>query len=131
MKFCKSCFYPENHPLGITFDSHGLCSGCQVHHEKDTNIWDEKRNRLQTILLHYKSKMQGRYDCIIPVSGGKDSFFTVHTIKNDFGLNPLLVSYNRYYNTAGGIRNLEMLRSSLGCDIICHTPNPQSKAVVQ
>ena len=126
MRICKRCLYPENHPLNITFDDEGVCSGCRVHEEKDIIDWKERSQKLECILDSYKNKSGNNYDCIIPVSGARDSYFIVHTIKNVYGLNPLLVTYNKHYNTALGARNLANLRSVFDCDIMTLTVNPQS-----
>ena len=73
MRYCKRCLYPENHPLNITFNEHGLCSGCVVHEEKDNLNWDERIARLEGILKQYRSKSRNTPDCIIPVTGARDS----------------------------------------------------------
>ena len=104
MIYCKRCFYPANHPLGITFDDNGVCSGCQIHEEKDSLDWAERKNALTNLLNEYKSTSGRIYDCIVPVSGARDSYFTVHMIKNVFKMHPLLVTYNKHYNTKIGIR---------------------------
>lgn len=126
MQHCIRCAYPENHALGITFNADGLCSGCIVHEEKDQLDWQEREGKLKSILEQYRNADGANHDCIIPVSGGKDSFFIVDLIKNKFDLNPLLVSYNRHYNTRGGIYNLEQIRTAIGCDIIAITQKPES-----
>ncbi len=126
MHYCKKCHYPSNHALGITFNAEGLCSGCIIHEEKDQIDWDARKTELRAILEDYKNDSStARHDCIIPVSGGKDSFFIVDLIKNEFGLNPLLVAYNRFYNTRAGVYNLERIRTEIGCDIVTMTPNPR------
>ena len=109
MKYCKRCLYPENHPLNITFDDEGICSGCRIHEEKDSLNWLEREEKLKYILNQYKSVTGNNYDCIIPVSGARDSYFIIHTIKNVYGMNPLLVTYNKQYNTPEGVRNLANL----------------------
>lgn len=124
-QYCKRCAYPSNHALGISFSSDGLCSGCIVHEEKDMLDWGARENKLIKILELYRNKTTTNYDCIIPISGGKDSFFIVDLIKNKYGLNPLLVSFNKHYNTKGGIHNLEHIRTLLGCDIATMTLNPE------
>jgi N-acetyl sugar amidotransferase len=124
MRFCNRCLYPENHPLNIIFDEHGVCSGCRVHEEKDILDWDARGQKLKKILKDYKNKSGKNYDCIIPVSGARDSYFIVHTVKNVLGMNPLLVTYNKHYNTAVGIRNLANLRILFDCDIMTLTVNP-------
>lgn len=118
MKYCVRCLYPANHPLNITFDDDGVCSGCRVHEEKDELDWAARGEKLGRILDAYRSETSENYDCIVPVSGARDSYFIVHTIKKVYGMNPLLVSYNRHFNTERGIRNLAYLRTLLDCDHI-------------
>lgn len=125
MRYCNRCLYPENHPLNITFDEEGICSGCRIHEEKDILDWKERFQKLKTILEGYKNKSGNNYDCIIPVSGARDSYFIVHTIKNELGMNPLLVTYNKHYNTNLGIHNLANLRIKFNCDIMTLTVNPE------
>jgi N-acetyl sugar amidotransferase len=123
-KTCRLCVYPAHHPLGLTLDADGVCSGCRVHREKDTLDWNPRREKLRRILDSYRVADASRHDCIIPVTGARDSFFIVDLVKNEFGMNPLLVSFNRHYNTAAGIFNLEQLRSQTGCDMVTLTLNP-------
>lgn len=122
---CRRCLYPANHPLGITFDAEGICSGCRVHEEKDRLDWTERELVLAQLLGGYRGRSRGRHDCIVPVSGGRDSFFIVHLVRKVYGLNPLLVVYNRHYNTRAGIYNIERLRTVFGCDIITLTLAPE------
>src|SRR5256885_1700228 len=103
MKYCKKCLYPANHPLNITFDTEGVCSGCTVHEEKFTLDWKARERKLKSLLESYRSRSGRTYDCIVPVSGARDSYFIVHTVKKVYGLNPLLVTYNKHYNTRRGI----------------------------
>lgn len=124
MRYCTRCLYPENHPLRITFDKQGVCSGCRVHEEKDELNWKQRGRMLTTILDSYATKSGKSYDCIIPVSGARDSYFIVHTVKNVYKKNPLLVTYNKQYNTKIGIRNLAYLKTLFGCDLLTLTVNP-------
>jgi N-acetyl sugar amidotransferase len=126
MQVCTRCLYTSNHPLNLTFDEEGVCSGCRVHEEKDILNWNYQASKLAGILENYRSRSGKNYDCIIPVSGARDSYFIVHTIKNIFGMNPLLVTYNKHYNTAVGIRNIANLRIRFDCDIITLTVNPET-----
>ena len=125
MKYCKRCLYPENHPLNITFDKQGVCSGCRVHEEKDILDWQERKEKLSRIFTEFRSTSRNIHDCIIPVSGGRDSYFIVHLVTNIFKMHPLLVNYNKHYNTKMGIRNLAYLRTLFGCDIINLTVSPE------
>jgi N-acetyl sugar amidotransferase len=126
MRYCKRCLYPENHPLNIVFDEEGVCSGCRVHEEKDALDWKPRGEKLAQVLEAYRNRSGNNYDCIIPVSGARDSYFIVHTIKNVYGMNPLLVTYNKQYNTAEGVRNLANLRIQFDCDIMTLTVNPET-----
>jgi N-acetyl sugar amidotransferase len=124
MQVCRRCLYPANHPLGITYDAEGICSGCRVHEEKDLLDWTERKARLEKILDGYRGRARGRHDCIVPVTGGRDSFFIVHLVRKVYGLHPLLVVYNRHYNSKAGIYNIARLRTVFGCDIVTLTLSP-------
>lgn len=126
MQVCRRCLYTSHHPLHLTFDGDGVCSGCRVHEEKDTLDWAERADKLRSILECYRNHSGNNYDCIIPVSGARDSYFIVHTIKHVYGMNPLLVTYNKHYNTATGVRNLANLRIRFDCDIMTLSVNPDT-----
>ena len=123
---CRRCLYTTDHPLGLTLDAEGICSGCRVHEEKDRLDWAARWRQLEQLVAPYRSKTGETYDCIVPVSGAGDSYWIVHLVKQRLGLNPLLVSYNKYYNTALGIRNLANLRIKMDCDILLQNVNPQA-----
>lgn len=123
---CKRCLYPETHPLGLTLDSEGICSGCRVHEEKDVLDWSSRWAALETLVSPYRSSTGNTYDCIVPVTGANDSYYIVHLVKERLGLNPLLVTYNKYFNTALGIKNLANLRIRFDCDILIQNVNPVS-----
>lgn len=123
---CKRCLYTTSHALGLVIDDEGICSGCRIHEEKDRLDFDARFERLKQLVEPYRSKDGRNYDCIVPVSGAGDSHFIVHTVKERLGLNPLLVTYNKYFNTPLGIRNLANLRIKLDCDIVIQNVNPIS-----
>ncbi len=123
---CVRCLYSVFHPLGLVLDDEGVCSGCRIHEEKDTLDWGVRWKKLEDLVSPYKVESGRTYDCIVPVTGGNDSHFIVHTVKNRLGLNPLLVTYNKYFNTALGIRNLANLRIKFNCDIVVQNVNPMA-----
>lgn len=125
MRYCTRCLYPANHPLRLTFDEEGVCSGCRVHEEKDRLDWAARFEKLRRLVDGYRSRRRTVHDCIVPVSGARDSYFIVHVVKERLGLRPLLVSYNKHYNTQVGIRNLAYLRTLTGCDIMTSTAGPE------
>ena len=123
---CTRCLYPSNHPLGIFINEDGICSGCIIHEEKNSLDWKSRFNKLQKLVKPYKINSGLTYDCIVPVTGANDSYFIVDIVKNKLGLNPLLVTYNKYFNTPLGIRNLANLRIKFDCDILIQNVNPVS-----
>ncbi|QUL37336.1 N-acetyl sugar amidotransferase [Erythrobacter sp. JK5] len=123
---CRRCLYSTGHALGLVIDDEGICSGCRIHEEKDQLDFDERFDRLKALVEPYRSKSGRNYDCIIPVTGAHDSHFIVHVAKERLGLNPLLVTYNKYFNTPLGIRNLANLRIKFDCDILVQNVNPVS-----
>jgi len=125
INYCKRCLYPEIHPLNLIIDDDGICSGCRVHEEKDTINFKERWLKLKKEVNLYKNKNSTNYDCIVPVNGGRDSFFIVDLIKNKLNLNPLIVNYNSHFNTPVGIRNLAKLRIKFGVDMIQKTISPE------
>ena len=126
IKTCKRCLYDTGHPLGLVIDDDGICSGCRIHEEKNTLDWNYRFQLLERMVVDYRCKDKSNYDCIIPVSGSMDSYFIVHIVKEKLGLNPLLVTYNKYWNTPLGVRNLANLRIRFNCDILSQNVNPHS-----
>ena len=124
MKYCSKCLYPSNHPLNLTFDDDNICSGCRVHEEKNQLNWDIRLKKLKQICEPYKNSNRSINNCIVPVSGARDSYFIVHIVKNILGMNPLLVTYNKHYNTKLGIRNLSYLKTVFGCPLFTMTVGP-------
>lgn len=123
---CKRCLYPITHPLGLVLDDEGICSGCRIHEEKDRLDWAFRWQKLEELVRPYRSTTGKVYDCVVPVTGANDSYYIVHLIKERLGLNPLLVTYNKYFNTPLGIWNLANLRIRFNCDILVQNVNPQS-----
>lgn len=127
MNYCQRCCYPENARPTILFDEEGVCSGCRLHESRPSINWDERMERFKTVLKEAHDKQQAKgnpYDCIIPVSGGKDSHYQVYMVKKVLGYNPLVVTYNHGFNTKRGIRNLTNLVKQFEVDLVRFTTNP-------
>jgi len=107
------------------FDDEGVCSGCRIHEEKDELDWPARTELLRKIFEEYRSVTGTTYDCIVPVSGARDSYFIIHVVQEIFGMKPLLVNYNKHYNTHLGIRNLAYLRTLVDGDFIQIAPSPE------
>ena len=91
MQYCKRCVMPSTRP-GITFDSEGICCACRAHEKKLTIDWDKRYKELEALCNKYRGMNGSDYDCMIAVSGGKDSHFQVNFMKNIMKMNPILVS---------------------------------------
>jgi len=119
MKYCTRCVLPETKP-DLTFDEDGLCSACQNYDARKEIDWVKRHLELLEILDRYRGK--GDYDCIVPVSGGKDSH--AQTIKMlELGMKPLCVTATTCDESEIGRRNILNLQK-LGVDHIQVTPNP-------
>ncbi|WP_220150893.1 N-acetyl sugar amidotransferase [Thalassospira xiamenensis] len=118
IQFCTKCVYPGVAATPLTFDEHGVCSGCRTHDEQDTVDWGQREKLFRELCEDYRSKDGRRYDCLIPVSGGKDSFYQIHLLKFVYGMNPLLVTYNENNETPVGKRNIQRMKEVFGCDYI-------------
>jgi len=121
VSYCAKCTYPSSSAIPLEFDKNGACSGCQTNTEKDTVDWGRRKRLFENLIEDYKSK-DNYYDCIIPVSGGKDSYWQIHIIK-EYGLNPLLVTYHGNNYTKVGMDNLLNMREVFNVDHIFYTPS--------
>jgi N-acetyl sugar amidotransferase len=123
MKYCTKCVYPASSAVPLAFDENGVCSGCRVHEQKMKIDWGERGKLLKKIADQYRSKNGSQYDCIIPVSGGKDSYFQTWYITEVLKLKPLLVTYhgNDYLDCA--TRNLQRMRKVFKVDHLIFGPD--------
>lgn len=123
MKYCNKCVQPDTRP-GIVLNDKGICSACIGHEEKWKKIdWQARRKQLESILEEFKSRTHSNYDCIIPVSGGKDSVYQVYMMTKVFNMRALTVTYKYADRTALGQKNLDNLMK-LGVDHIDIAPDP-------
>jgi tRNA(Ile)-lysidine synthase TilS/MesJ len=127
MKYCKRCLFPDTKP-DIYFDDEGICDACRSaerkHGIENAIDWKAREKEFKEILDRYRSKDGMKYDCLIPVSGGKDSFFQVYAMKIIHKMNPLAVTFDQFDATETSKHNLDVLRS-IGVDHIHFTLNPK------
>ncbi len=131
MEYCVRCLYPANAKPTIILDEEGVCSGCRYHESRKTVDvdWVEREKMFVQILDEAKRMARERgnpYDCIVPVSGGKDSHYQVWLLTEKYGMNPLLVTFNHGYNSPAGCRNLENLVMKSSCHLFRVTSNAPS-----
>lgn len=123
LKYCIKCVTPTTRP-GLSLDDAGVCSACRMATHKSKIDWVARKSELEGIFARFRSKGHD-YDCIVPVSGGKDSVYQTHMVKNVFGMNPLCVTFRPLSRTRRGEENLQALRN-LGVDHIDFAPNPNA-----
>ena len=125
MRYCKKCLQPDTRP-GIIFDEDEVCFACRYAESLKTINWEEREAELRAIAEEAKEEAKKRgndYDCVIGVSGGKDSTFQAVYAKEKLGLNPLLINCVPDEITEVGQHNINNL-NNLGFDIISIRPNP-------
>jgi N-acetyl sugar amidotransferase len=121
IRYCTQCLYPETKP-DLQFSAEGVCSACTSYAGRRAVDWDKRAEEFRDIIGRFRSSNGENYDCLVPVSGGKDSTYQVVRLL-EHGLNPLCVTATTDSLSDIGRRNLENLRS-LGVDHIDVTPNP-------
>lgn len=118
MKRCITCLMPQT-ARNIGFDEKGECLACTRAKKDKTRL-----SELQALADKYRRK-DGHYDCLIPISGGKDSFVQVYWMKEELYMNPLLVTVtDEFTHTNAGEHNAKQIGDYFGCDTIQLRLNP-------
>lgn len=118
--FCKRCVISNQRPNSavefkhtaksakqtINFNGEGLCDACRVAELKAAIDWEERDHKLRALCDRFRSR-NGSYDCIVPGSGGKDSFYTAHLLKYKYGMNPLTITWAPHIYTEWGWKNFQ------------------------
>jgi len=139
--FCKKCLISNQRPSTspefrktttdvptVGFGDDGICDACKFFVEKRNIDWGDREKQLQELCNRYR-RDDGRYDVIVPGSGGKDSIFVSHILKYKYDMNPLTVTWAPHIYTDVGWRNFQnWLRA--GFDNILVTPNPKIHAIM-
>lgn len=117
MNYCKKCVMPDTKP-GVVLDDEGVCQACRRYEQRKNVDWEKRWGELEKLCDKYR-RNDGYYDCIIAVSGGKDSHYQVYVMKELMGMNPLLVSAASTFSlTDVGVKNFNNICDSFGCDCI-------------
>lgn len=126
IQWCTECVYPSISAAPMEFDDRGVCTGCQMARTKSAiprGEWTRRRELLREMLERHRCRDGSRHDVVIAVSGGKDSYFQVHVLKEEFGINPLLVTYDGNNWTDVGWRNMVRMREAFGVDHVIVRPS--------
>jgi len=136
VKFCKRCVISNQRPNSqpeyahvqeskketIHFDEEGVCDACKAADRKSLVDWNARSGELERLLaLHRKNS---GYDCIVPGSGGKDSYYAARILRHKYGMQPLLVTWAPHIYTDWGWRNLSRWQEI--ADHILVTPNRET-----
>jgi N-acetyl sugar amidotransferase len=124
MKYCVSCLQPDTRP-NIRFNAAGVCPACEYANTLNEVDWEERGKILQDIVAFGRQNNLSGYDCIIGVSGGKDSTRQAVFVREVLGMKPLLVSLNYPPEqvTERGVFNISNM-INLGFDCINISPSP-------
>lgn len=125
MQYCTRCVYPVI-AVNIHTDSEGVCSACRVAEQferLDENFWTRRKLLFEETIGKIAAKRRGDYDCLIPVSGGKDSYYQTHKIVSDYGLKPLLVTYHGNNYLPEGDYNRDRMRQVFDADHLVFGPS--------
>ncbi len=138
VRFCRKCVISNQRPCSsvefahtesskkttINFDENGVCDACRLTEQKRTTInWEEREQELHDLCDQHRSK-DGSYDCLVPGSGGKDSFFASHILKTKYGMHPLTCTWAPHVYTEWGWKNFQYWIHA-GHDNYLMTPNGQ------
>lgn len=126
--YCKKCLFPNTRPH-LKFNQQGICSACRGVTNKKKYDWDAAREGFKTLCAIAKSK-KAEYDCVIPVSGGKDSIYQVVKARQ-YGMNVLAVNVDYGIKTDEGIHNLNIISDKLGTDILTFKPGNYHKKLIK
>jgi N-acetyl sugar amidotransferase len=135
IKFCRSCVISNQRPSStaefkndgktpkkaIHFDAQGICDACRVKEQKAVIDWQKREQELRDLCNRYR-RNDGRYDCLVPGSGGKDSFMQAHLLKYKYGMHPLTCTWAPHIYTDWGWKNHQAWIHA-GFDNILFTPN--------
>lgn len=126
MKYCKKCVYPIV-TVNLDLDDDGVCSSCRAFEKFEAltdEFWEKRKNKFEQIIEERLKNNKSNYDCIIAVSGGKDSYYQAHII-SQYGLKPLFVTYHGNNYLPEGDYNRDRMRQVFDADHLVMGPSVQ------
>ena len=125
MRYCNRCVMPDTRP-GIRFDENGVCFPCLNAERRKSIDWDKRLDELKALCDKYRGSNGDYYDCVIAVSGGKDSHYQVYMMKEVMNMNPLLLSVDNFSWTKTGRDNFFNIRDAFRRDCISLNLSPDT-----
>jgi N-acetyl sugar amidotransferase len=126
--YCKRCVYPIN-AVALNLDDEGICSACRSHEQIELftdEQWASRKLKFEETIKEIIKDNTSNYDCVIPVSGGKDSFYQTHKMVTEFGLKALLVTYHGNNYLPEGDYNRDLMRQVFDADHIVFGPGVET-----
>lgn len=123
--YCTKCVYPTSAVL-LQVDEQGVCSSCraaEAFNSLDASFWTQRKERFEKVIAPYINNNNSNFDCLIPVSGGKDSFYQTHLMCKEYGLKPLLMTYHGNNYLPEGDHNRDLMRHVFDADHIVWGPS--------
>lgn len=123
--YCSRCTYPQV-AVNLNFDEEGICSSCRAFEAFEAltpEFWSERRALFKRLIDEVRTTSQSTYDCVIPVSGGKDSYYQTHLMAKEYGLKPLLVTYHGNNYLPEGDYNRDRMREVFDADHLVLGPS--------
>ncbi len=125
MIYCKKCVYPKI-SVNLHIDEEGVCSSCRTFEKfqtLDDDFWVLRKKKFERLVEEIKTNNNDNYDCLIPVSGGKDSYYQTHIIAKEYGLKPLLMTYHGNNFLPEGDYNRDRMKEVFDADHIVWGPS--------
>lgn len=125
MHYCTRCVYPAI-SVNLHLDDEGICSSCRTFEEFEKlpeAFWTERQQKLREIIATSLEGRKGDYDCVVPVGGGKDSFYQTKLVCEELGLKPLLVTYHGNNYLPEGDHNRDLMRQVFNADHLVLGPS--------
>ena len=125
MRYCSRCTYPLI-AVNLAVDEEGVCSSCRTEEDfqdLSPEFWAERKARFETLIKEIGGNDGSNYDCLIPVSGGKDSYYQAHVVAKEYGLKPLLVTYHGNNYLPEGDYNRDRMREVFDADHLVMGPS--------
>jgi len=122
-KRCSRCILSENLPC-VTLDENGVCNYCRNSKDDSTDVQDihqeDRQKRFESILERFRGR--GKYDCLVPVSGGKESCYILYVLVKKYKMRPLAFNFNNGFQHKDAVCNIENLVDKLGVDLVVYRP---------
>lgn len=129
MVYCSRCTYPRV-SVNLHIDEDGVCSACRTQEQfmaLPDDFWQARRRKFESLVEEIKSTgTRGNFDCLIPVSGGKDSYYQTHVMAKEYGLKPLLVTYHGNNYLPEGDYNRDRMRHVFDADHVVYGPSVET-----